>query len=302
MTRARGVGRTGGGALALVAPAPAARALGARALGYVALDPLRAALDALDWAPLRLAAGRAARPLSPRLPHALALHLALAAREAGGAVVPDRTRLAAMLGASAAQLGGALDALVRAGVVVVSAGHGEAVALAAAVLGPAPRCAALDWGALAAATAGSPSAWVAAHALAERLERYQWTPVPRAELEYTLGAGASGARAALDRLVAAGAVERREQRGGVSGYRFTEWAWGGGGVPVTSAVATAGPPVAVASDVVSSGGAAVRAAAEPASGVRLVVGGVEVEVPAGLRARVEIGADGRPTLTLLPGG
>jgi hypothetical protein len=37
----------------------------------------------------------------------------------------------------------------------------------------------------------------------------------------------------------------------------------------------------------------------PGDGVRLVVGGVELELPAGCRAKVVIGADGRPTISLL---
>jgi hypothetical protein len=319
-------GRRTGAAVRPIVPAPAAPAGGR----YVSLDALRAALDGAEWAPLRLATGGRERPASPRLPHALLLHLAQAARECTGVAAgaapsiaptplrPDLPRLEALLGADRALVAGALDALARAGLVEAGdasdpAGH---LRLTAAALGADPRCAALDWRALAAATAGSPTAWVAAHALAERLTPYDWTPVPRGGLERVLGCGVSGVRAALERLAAAEVVERREQRGGVSVYRFTDLAWGAGGEGApTGAPARAfapAPPSAPARRVhapdaagraapgaaTPTPGAPPAATGEAAAGVRLVVGGVELELPAGCRARVVIGADGRPTVTL----
>jgi hypothetical protein len=292
---------------------PAAAPAAAPGSAFVVLDALRAHLDGVEWAPLRLASGRPVRAASPRLPHALALHLAHAARAtADGLVVPDLPHLAALVGADVPQLAGALEALTRGGVVLPAGATGSPVRLAPAVLGPAaPRGAALDWDAVAVATAGSPSAWIAAHALAERLERYRWTPVPRADLEQALGAGASGARGALDRLVAGGVVARREQRGGVSVYQFEDALWQAGSAPVLGGVGggrtAPAPAPQTAEHAVAQHAGATRASpgagpgAAPAPGLRLVVGGVEVEVPAGLRARVELGADGRPTLTLLPG-
>ncbi len=311
--------RTASGALARegaavrpVAPAPIAPA-GSR---YVSLDALRATLDAAEWAPLRLASERRQRPASPRLPHALLLHLAQQARElAGGApsiahtvVRPELPRLEALLGVDRPLVAGAVDALRRAGLLLDADADG--LRLAAATLGPDPRCAALDWRALATATAGSPTAWVAVHALAERLDPYDWTPVPRGGLELALGCGVSGVRGALERLVSADVVARREQRGGVSVYRFTDLArgWGGGGGAAQPGTRPAAPPSAPAA---APGAHARRApASHPAegprpaagghteTGVRLVVGGVELEIPSGCRAQVVIGADGRPTVTL----
>jgi hypothetical protein len=134
-------------------------------------------------------------------------------------------------------------------------------------------------------------------------------PVARGGLELALGCGVSGVRGALERLVSAEVLERRGQRGGVSVYRFTDAAWGRGRGDGGHAVAT---------PVQSSRGAARRAtrgeagpqafgasaAAPPVAdvaagrGVRLVLGGVELEIPAGCRAQVVIGADGRPTISL----
>jgi hypothetical protein len=279
----------------------------------VSLDALRAALDDAEWAPLRLASERRQRPASPRLPHALLLHLAQQARElAGGApsiaqtvVRPELPRLEALLGADRTLVAGAVDALRRAGLLLDADAGG--LQLAAATLGPDPRCAALDWRALATATAGSPTAWVAVHALAERLDPYDWTPVPRGGLELALGCGVSGVRGALERLVSADVVARREQRGGVSVYRFTDLARGWGGGAPRPGTRPAAPPSAPA----APGAHARRApASHPAegprpaagvhaeTGVRLVVGGVELEIPSGCRAQVVIGADGRPTVTL----
>jgi hypothetical protein len=297
----------------------------------MSLEAVRQAVDALEWAPLRLSSAPRGRPTSPRLPHALLLHLAHEAREAL-ALAPDRTvsvagvplrpnpsHLAALIGTDPPSVMGALDALRQGGLLLAAedaaAGRAnDAVRLAPALLGPAPRCAALDWRALATATAGSPSAWVAAHALAEQLDRYHWTPVARGGLERALGCGVSGVRGALDRLVAAAVVDRREQRGGVSVYRFTEAAWGGAGqaslapsaapdrggaaaAPVAATPLVLAPPPAPPPSITGPPRPATTPAA--AVGVRLVVGGVELELPAGLRAQVTIGSDGRPTVTLV---
>ncbi len=300
----------GGTALRSVAPAPIAPAGGR----YASLDALRAALDDAEWAPLRLASERRQRPASPRLPHALLLHLAQQARElAGGApsiaqtvVRPDLPRLEALLGTDRTLVAGAVDALRRAGLVLDADADG--LQLAAAALGADPRCAALDWRALATATAGSPTAWVAVHALAERLDPYDWTPVPRGGLELALGCGVSGVRGALERLVSADVVARREQRGGVSVYRFTDFARGRGGAaaqpgtrPATSLPAPAAAPGAHTRRAPASRpaeGPHPAAGGHTETGVRLVVGGVELEIPSGCRAQVVIGADGRPTITL----
>lgn len=319
-----------------IVPAPAVP-LGGR---YVSLDALRAALDAVEWAPLRLVSGRGERPASPRLPQALLLHLAQHAREqasaAGDAATSaasiahtatraDLSRLEALLGAERAIVAEILDALQRAGLVDDAIGGpgigaGPAVRLTPAVLGADPRCTALDWRTIATVTAGSPSAWVAAHALAERLDPYDWTPVARGGLEQALGCGVSGVRAALERLVSAELLERREQRGGVSVYRFTDLAWGRGRgaapVPVPMLPAHAVPsdtgrsvapvrpstPPPVTPPPLAHGGTQPVVGPTPGGGVRLVIGGVELELPAGCRAQVAIGPDGRPTISLVGPG
>lgn len=289
---------------------------------YVALDRLRASADRIEWAPLRLGGEPRARPTSPRLPQALVLHLAAAARSASDdaaalatvSIPLELDVLASFLGTDADAVAGALGALQRAGVVHGvghEAGRGadqrpEAVALAGELLGPAPRCAGLGWSRVALATAGSPSAWVAAHVLAERLAPDEWTPMPRSALEHTLGCGVSGVRSALERLATAGVVERREQRGGVSAYRFApalfEHAGQGRGAPL-------GDPRLAPPDR-STPAPTARAVASPLvppamvmaadTGVRLTIGGVELDVPAGLRVRVDVGADGKPQISLVP--
>jgi len=290
---------------------------------YVSLDALRAALEGADWAPLRLAGQRRERPASPRLPHALALHLAQHARElartaadaaslAATDVDPDLARLEALVGADRAVVTNALEGLERAGV-LDRAGQGTmpafGVRLAPMVLGPAPRCDGLDWRGIATATAGSPSAWVAAHALAERLDPFDWMPVARGGLELALGCGVSGVRGALERLVSADLLERRGQRGGVSVYRFTDAAWGrgrgdGGYAFATSVQTSRGDAHRATVGAVGPQSSGMSGAAPPVvdvaagRGVRLVLGGVELELPAGCRAQVVVGADGRPTISL----
>ena len=69
------------------------------------------------------------------------------------------------------------------------------------------------------------------HREAALLDRDGWTPVSRRVLEQALGCGTSGLRAALDRLVAADIIARREQPGGVSAFRFTDAAQAPQGVP-----------------------------------------------------------------------
>jgi hypothetical protein len=289
----------------------------------VSLDALRTALEGAEWAPLRLAGQRRERPASPRLPHALVLHLAQHARElartaadaaslAATDVTPDLARLEALLGADRAVVTNALEGLERAGI-LDRAGQGTTpaagVRLTPLVLGPAPRCDALDWRMVSVATAGSPSAWVAAHALAERLDPFDWMPVARGGLELALGCGVSGVRGALERLVSAEVLERRGQRGGVSVYRFTDAAWGRGrgdgghafATPVQSSRADAHRATRDAVGPQAFGvSAAPPSVADVAAGrgVRLVLGGVELELPAGCRAQVVIGADGRPTISL----
>ncbi len=308
-----------------IAPAPRV------AERYVALDRLRDQLDGIVWAPLRLGGERRARPVSPRLPYALVLHLACAARTTSDhdapldavAVPLDVDGLGSFLGADPDAVGGVVGALRHAGVVhAVGATTADAVpaavALAPALLGPAPRCAALAWEQVALATAGSPSAWVAAHVLAERLAPDEWTPMPRSALERTLGCGVSGVRSALERLTTARVIERREQRGGVSAYRFAPGVFApggiapgvgrqGGGEPSRiGAVPTRPTPTPLTRPHPAP--SAVSAAAAPApppaaaadTGVRLTVGGVEFDVPPGLRVRVELGPDGRPQISLVP--
>ena len=315
---------------------------------FVALDRMRAQIERLEWAPLQLTSAARGRPPSPRVPQALLLHLAHAARLASAsdaavaglsiaeiAVAVDTSALAGFLGADDESVAAALRALLHAD--ALQAGPDTArearpttrrpssldahpglsvgtsapdvlrrtlpgtVTLAPTLLGPPPRCAALDWSGLALATAGAPSAWVAAHVLAERLVLDEWTPMPRSALEHTLGCGVSGVRSALERLTVAGAVERREQRGGVSAYRFSAElraaAGQGGGVP---RVSPPSPPRLAAPAAPRAVTASSMPLAAPATGVRLSVGGVELDVPAGLRVRVEIGADGMPQITLVP--
>ncbi|GJG89168.1 hypothetical protein tb265_43490 [Gemmatimonadetes bacterium T265] len=294
------------------------------------LDRLRDGVDWIEWAPLRLAGERRGAPASPRLPHALVLHLAHAARAASAPDLPldavdtpcDVDGLASMLGTDPDAVVGALRALEQAGVVRGVAGAGgrlpTAAALAPALLGPAPRCAALDWGRVALATVGAPSAWVAAHVLAERLAPHEWTPMPRSALERALGCGVSGVRSALERLTTAGVVERREQRGGVSAYRFAPSlvearvdAWGGAGerwtdeAPAPRSTLRAPSPVGQAAAAVATPPPSTPTASAPSvvganTGVRLSVGGVELEVPPGLRVRVEVGPDGTPQISLVP--
>ncbi len=281
---------------------------------YVALERLRDHVDRVEWAPLRMTGERRTRPASPRLPHALVLHLAQLARGASArdaaldaVVVPvDVDALAPLLGTDTDGVAGALAALQRAGVVHArDAAIATAVALDASLLGPDPRCAALDWARLAFVTAGSPSAWVAAHVLAERLAPDEWTPMPRSALERALGCGVSGVRGALDRLTAATVIERREQRGGVSAYRFAAALQGRAAAEVRS-VAVAGAPTGPvgrgreAPPAAPAVPAGARPTAAAATGVRLTVGGVELEVPAGLRVRVELGPDGTPQISLVP--
>lgn len=273
---------------------------------YVALDQLREYVDRVEWAPLRLSGERRTRPASPRLLHALVLHLAYAARGASDPGAPldavavplDVDGLASFLGTDADGVAGALGALQHAGVVHGAGPVGadrlpRAVSLTTALLGPAPRCAALDWGRVALATAGSPSAWVAAHVLAERLVLHEWTPMPRSALERTLGCGVSGVRSALERLTTAGVVERREQRGGVSAYRFVAAA----SEPETGRQGGDGRP---RMHPHMHPRMHETPAAAPDTGVRLTVGGVELDVPPGLRVRVELGPDGRPQISLVP--
>ena len=276
---------------------------------WVALDRMQEVLHRIEWAPLRLSGETRTRPASPRLPQALVLHLAHLGRLASGrdaavAGVPiplELGALASFLGTDDAGAAAAVRALQQAGV-VHTVGRGAydglsaTVALGPALLGAAPRCAALDWSGLALATAGSPSAWVAAHVLAERLVLDEWTPMPRSALERTFACGVSGVRSALDRLTTAGVVERREQRGGVSAYRFSPALY-------APTVRARGAPAVGDAPVVEPGVGPAQVASSnvaAATGVRLSVGGVELDVPAGLRVRVELGADGTPQITLVP--
>ena len=325
-----GVVRSIGVAARDVVPIPIAQA-DAR---YVALDRMREQIDRVEWAPLRLSGAERSRPASPRVPHALVLHVAHAARLASvddGSladvpVVLDVGALAGYVGADEDGVAGTLRALWQAGALRAAdrtSVHGTgvpgttpdalppAVTLAPTLLGPAPRCAALDWDRLALATAGAPSAWVAAHVLAVRLVLDEWTPMPRRALEHTLGCGVSGVRSALERLTVAGVVERREQRGGVSAYRFSSAMHAAGApgqgadVPRQPSRQPAQHPTPPAPPQVTPAGAAAAptapaAPAAPATGVRLTVGGVDLDVPSGFRVRIEIGADGTPQIMLAP--
>lgn len=284
-----------------------------RASGFVALDRLRGAVEGVDWARVRLGregrGGEGARTgafrASPRLPHALVLHLAHAGRGDGRPNGRgDETTLGGLLGADPAVVRDTLGALAGAGVV---RGDGGTYAVDPALFGPAPACAGLDWGFIALATAGAPSAWVGAHVLAERLAPDAWVPLPRAVLEDALGCQLSGLRAALDRLVAAEVLERRPQRGGVSAYRFAARAWGGAGEG--AAAGPVAPPTPVrATPARETREARVQptlvappAAAAPVptpAGVQLVVNGVQLDLAAGVSARVDVGPDGRPQITI----
>ncbi|MBV9880672.1 MAG: hypothetical protein JO180_09260 [Gemmatirosa sp.] len=273
----------------------------------MSVEALRRQLDAAEWAPVRLATGKRLRTTSPRLPHAIVLHLAAQAREALAAgadaessIVSQRLdgdvrRLGPDVGADPEVVADILDALVAAR--ILGRGHDGLFQLSSSLLGNEPRCATIDWRALAAATVGSPSAWVAAHVLAELLDAGDWTPVPRSALEHALGCGVSGTRAALDRLVTASVLERREQRGGVSVYRFAPSIQRRSREP-RQPFAPRGS-AAHGANVEATRSSAVDSHPRLDVGVVVSVGGVELELPPGLRARVEIGADGRPVVRIV---
>lgn len=278
---------------------------------YVDPERLAAALTDLAWAPLGLAESRH-RALSPRLPHALVLHLAHAERverERGvGERAPSADRLAEWVGGAGGVVATALEALEAAG--VLDAGGRVATILHA----PPPVARAMEavaWGRVAESTVGAPSAWVLAHHLAAMAGAGEWVPLSRQRLERALGCGTSGLRAALDRLEAGGVLERRAQPGGVSSYRFAPAVCdvramramgerGAGEGSMTAASRPAGR--VVAAPVPSTGPARGAGAVHPMAevGVRLSVGGVELEVPAGMRVVVGTGADGRPTIAIVP--
>jgi hypothetical protein len=288
--------------------------------GFVATAALRTALDGLVWAPIQLAARVGARPISPRLPHALVLSLALHAREDGAPVRPDIIRLAAQVEATPSVVEDALRALVRDGVLVAAGDgrepHDPSAALppmrvAPHLLGPAPRAAGLDWRWLANATAGAPSAWVAAHALAEWLDTSDdWVSIPRNLLQPLLGSGLAGVRNALSALVAAAVLERREVAGRASHYRFGARARGLSPTPSSA-------PSSALSSALSSDAPAAPALVPPAESrvgaasgpVEVTIGGATFEVGPGARIALnapgmvvsfDVGPDGRTRVVVVP--
>jgi hypothetical protein len=312
VTRRRGVG-TPALRLEPSAPTPAA----APAPRFVDLAALAAAVGP-GWAPVRLAESPPrGRTVSPRLPHAVALHLALEARQMAdgplGAVVPDVARLAGQLGTHEPAVADALDALRRAGVLhpappAATADGMAGVALAPAVLVAARRCAALlDWPAVAFALAGSPTGWVAAHVLAERLEPGTWTHLPHRAVEEALG-GVAAMRTGLAAVCRAGLVEQEARPGKSTAYRFaSRWLAPDGSAPARRTPAAA-PAARGPSPIPAPAPPAPSAAAD--AGTRLVIGGVtfrvpageEVEVQPGLRVVAGLGADGLPVVRLEPRG
>lgn len=275
---------------------------------FLRLDASNAAGERVEWAPLQLARGARTRAVSPRAPQAVLLHLAAQARAESGTEVnladvdlrPDLARLSAFVDAAPNVVARMLDGFLASGALVSGESRPAVVSppatvrLAPGLGGPAPRCAGLHWGRIAVATSGAPSAWVTAHVLAERLAPEEWAPVPRSALEDALSCGTSGLRGALDRLVTGGLLERREQRGGVSLYRFGAGAWGRGETAVEAMDSR--PPAPLRTT--AARGATSNPTPKTDAGVVLRVGGVDLEVPSGMRARVEIGEDGRPRIVL----
>ncbi len=295
---------------------------------FVSMRRLQAALDGLTWAPIQLATRVGARPISPRLPHALVLALALDAREDGtasGDVVPDVGRLAAQVEADPSTVREALDALLHANVLVRGDDRASRapdvppVRIAAELVGTAPRAALLDWRWIATATVGAPSAWVAAHAVAEWMESDDsWVSIPRALLQPLVGAGLAGVRNALDGLIAAAVLERREVAGRASHYRFTSRARGVAGesasgtvdsVPRRVAASTVRPPAGepaphAAPAATASPPATAHGGATP---VEVTIGGATFDVAPGTRIALnapgmvvafDVGVDGKTRVTV----
>jgi hypothetical protein len=296
--------------------------------GFVSTAALQTALDALVWAPIQLATRVGARPISPRLPHALVLSLALQGREEGAPVRPDVIRLAAQVEATPPIVEDALRALLRDGV-LVAAGDGRdphdpadalpRLRIAPRLLGPAPRAAALDWRWLASTTAGAPSAWVAAHALAEWLDTSDdWVSIPRNLLQPLLGSGLAGVRNALSALVGSGVLERREVAGRASHYRFGARARGLAQTPASAPAFDVPEPrvpeprVPEPHVAASPSSPARPIAAHPGAPngpIEVTIGGTTFEVAPGARIALnaagmvvsfDVGPDGRTRVVVAP--
>jgi hypothetical protein len=309
----------------------------ARGSGFVAIGALREALETLPWAPIQLATRPGARPISPRLPHALVLTIAFETREGRPVQGADLSRLAAQVEGTPPIVADALRALLRAGILEGTEGDAESVTgddsfslpslhVARRLLVGAPLAQGLHWRRIAGATAGSPSAWVAAHALADWLDGTDdWVSVPRNLLQPVIGAGLAGVRNALDALVAAGVLDRREVAGRASHYRFSSWARGLtddtstarpglGHAPPSPARRVAATGVTTDPTAVTPAPAAVPTASAPGAGtgpVEVTINGVTLEAVAGTRialnapgmqVSVDIGPDGRTRISVVPPG
>ena len=205
-----------------------------------------------------------------------------------------------------------LTTLTTAGVLLPAAGATPdgMVRLDRAIFTAHHAAIALDWPALVAACGAEPAALLTLRALAELIVPLDaWTAVPRRDLMAHTGYGAKQTRVALRRLAAEALIEVEGEVGETARYRFTSRAFGR---PWAQAVPSLAPGAALVPPVAPGGAPealppSVAGGTAPADGLRVSVSGVtltlaagaDFTIDAGLAARLELGADGRPTLRVV---
>lgn len=189
---------------------------------------------------------------------------------------------------------------------------------------PHPAGIALDWKECLAACGNEPATLLVLHALAEVIVPLDaWTAVPRRDLMEATGYQQKQVRVALRRLEAAGVLEAEGDAGVTARYRFSgralgrTWETSAPG-PVSSAPGLV--PSAMVDDVrvpapmprgipelsPDTDTSTLAANLGANSGLRVTVGGVtitlapgaEFAIGAGVQARLEMGADGNPVLSV----
>lgn len=262
----------------------------------------RRVLEHLRLADVRASVG-AEELREARLVAVLAGVAARRAGEFGGRAVADAVfalgadDLAASAGMTSGQAERARDRLVTAGV-LLRAGQGS-FRLSPDVLDRAPDTGeAPDWGQVAERLAGDGAALLVAWAMGDLLRHpARWNVVSNGDLArhtgYSRGTVIRGVQTAVER----GVLERGERSGKTSEYRFSPFALGRAPAPtiavpaITPSISPPAMPEAARQQPV-----AVAPTPSPAAApgtVRMEIGGIPIEVPAGTLVRLETDAEGR---------
>jgi len=264
--------------------------------------------DVERWASAWLVCAQAALSMDPRYlrddPWTIPLRLSAMYLPRRG---DDRDRLAQ-----------AIEGLAAAGIVSVTGdeGSGRTVFVDRHFFMPHPAGIALDWKESLAVCGNEPATLLVLHALAEVIVPLDaWTAVPRRDLMDATGYQQKQVRVALRRLERAGLLDAEGDPGVTARYRFSGRALGrhwemSDSASTPSAVAATvkaelpvrvevrGPSLDTATSTSAEGAAAGSA------GLRVTVGGVTITlapgaqfaIGAGVEARLEMGADGKPVL------